>query len=153
MTLEGRQKEEARMSERFGARRGRWVIAAALVLAVVAALGVVGSATARSGAGCGTVTLKGQGEPVQEPGVRLAGDVPRRRPLLRAEGQGAHPGARAELQVRLGRRGTRAGRTLEPALQAAQAGALLLVRPAVSERDVQARPDPAAEALRRLQGR
>src|SRR5438876_11434206 len=60
MTLEGRQKEEARMSERFGARRGRWVIAAALVLAVVAALGVVGSATARSGAGCRTVTLNEQ---------------------------------------------------------------------------------------------
>src|SRR6266516_5187304 len=60
MTLEGRQKEEARMSERFGARRGRWVGAAALVLAVVAALGVVGSATARSGAGCGTVTLNEQ---------------------------------------------------------------------------------------------
>src|SRR6266487_3852159 len=60
MTLEGRQKEEARMSERFGARRGRWVIAAALVLAVVAALGVVSSATARSGAGCGTVTLNEQ---------------------------------------------------------------------------------------------
>src|SRR6266581_6138101 len=60
MTLEGRQKEEARMSDRFGARRGRWVGAAALVLAVVAALGVVGSATARSGAGCGTVTLNEQ---------------------------------------------------------------------------------------------
>src|SRR6266571_7401098 len=60
MTLEGRQKEEERMSERLGARRGRWVIAAALALAVMAALGVVGSATARSGAGCGTVTLNEQ---------------------------------------------------------------------------------------------
>jgi glycine betaine/proline transport system substrate-binding protein len=48
------------MSERLGARRGRWVIAAALVLAVAAGLGVVGSATARSGASCGTVTLNEQ---------------------------------------------------------------------------------------------
>src|SRR5947207_14182383 len=48
------------MSDRLGARRGRGVVAVALVLAVVAALGVVGSATARSGAGCGTVTLNEQ---------------------------------------------------------------------------------------------
>src|ERR1700686_2224461 len=60
MTLEGRQKEEARMSERLGARRGRWVGAAALALAVLTALGVVGSATARTAAGCGTVTLNEQ---------------------------------------------------------------------------------------------
>src|SRR5579859_5651054 len=60
MTLEGRQKEEARMVERLGARRGRWVGAAALALAVLTALGVVGSATARSAAGCGTVTLNEQ---------------------------------------------------------------------------------------------
>jgi glycine betaine/proline transport system substrate-binding protein len=48
------------MSERLGARRGRFVVAAALVLAVTATLGVVGSATARSGASCGTVTLNEQ---------------------------------------------------------------------------------------------
>jgi glycine betaine/proline transport system substrate-binding protein len=48
------------MVERLGARRGRWVGAAALALAVLTALGVVGSATARNAAGCGTVTLNEQ---------------------------------------------------------------------------------------------
>ncbi len=96
---------------------------------------------------------EGQGGHLQEPGVRLAGDVPRRRPLLRPEGQGADPGARAELQVRQRRRGAGPGRTVEPALQAAQAGDLLLVRPAVPERDLQAGPGPAAAALQGLQGR
>ena len=71
---------------------------------------------------------EGQGVALQEPGVRLAGDVPRRRPVLRAEGPAADPGARAELQVRQRRRRARAGRALEPAVQAAQAGHLLLVR-------------------------
>src|SRR5881394_3018100 len=55
MTREGRQKEEG-MSH----RRGRFLVAAALALTAVAALGVVGSATARTGAGCGTVTLNEQ---------------------------------------------------------------------------------------------
>jgi glycine betaine/proline transport system substrate-binding protein len=48
------------MSERLGARRARTVVAGALALVVLAALAVVGSATARSGAGCGTVTLNEQ---------------------------------------------------------------------------------------------
>jgi glycine betaine/proline transport system substrate-binding protein len=47
------------MSDRLGARRGRWV-AAALALAVAAALAAAGAATARTGAGCGTVTLNEQ---------------------------------------------------------------------------------------------
>jgi glycine betaine/proline transport system substrate-binding protein len=41
-------------------RRSRFVTAAVLVLSVAAALAVVGAATARSGAGCGTVTLNEQ---------------------------------------------------------------------------------------------
>src|SRR5947207_10692026 len=55
MTREGRQKEEG-MSH----RRGRFLVAAALALTAVAALGVVGSAGARTAAGCGTVTLNEQ---------------------------------------------------------------------------------------------
>ena len=38
---------------------------------------------------------QGQGGPVQDARVRRPGHVPRRRPELRAEGQGAHRGARA----------------------------------------------------------
>src|SRR5436305_3130167 len=54
------QAKEGRMSERLGARRARTAVIAALVLGAVATLGVVGSATARSGASCGTVTLNEQ---------------------------------------------------------------------------------------------
>ena len=50
----------------------------------------------------------------------------------------ADQGARAELQVRQRRRRAGAGRALEPAVQAEEAGALLLVRPAVPERAVPA---------------
>src|SRR5207245_8447713 len=62
----------------------------------------------------------------------------------------ADQGARAEPQVRERRRGARAGRTLDAALQAEEAGALLLVRPAVPERDVSGLAHPAAEALQGL---
>ena len=50
---------------------------------------------------------------------------------LRAEGQGAHRGARPQLQARDGRRGAGAGRALDAALQAGEAGHLLLVHAAV----------------------
>ena len=39
--------------------------------------------------------LKGKESDLQEPGVRLAGDVPRRRPVVRAEGPAADQGARS----------------------------------------------------------
>jgi glycine betaine/proline transport system substrate-binding protein len=48
------------MSHQFGARRVRWVVASALVLAVVGALTVAGMATARTTKSCGTVTLNEQ---------------------------------------------------------------------------------------------
>jgi glycine betaine/proline transport system substrate-binding protein len=48
------------MSDRLGERRGRRVVTAALALAVTAALAAAGSATARTGASCGTVTLNEQ---------------------------------------------------------------------------------------------
>src|SRR3984893_15930079 len=254
MTLEGRQKEEARMAERLGAQRGRWVGAAALALAVRTALGVVGSATARNAAGCGTVTLNEQAWAGSTANTYVAKNVLQKIgcnvkitqiteiPVYQAMADGkvdavledwqhvdqykqyvdkqktvvkigpngvqgvigwyipdylmkAHPefktwkglkgkeslfkspesgsqgmflggdpsyvqkdkelipALRAKPKVRLGRRRAGPGRTLEPALQAAQAGALLLVRPAVPERDLQARPDPVAEAFRQLQGR
>jgi glycine betaine/proline transport system substrate-binding protein len=47
------------MSDRLGARRGRWV-AAVVALAVAAALAAAGAATARTGASCGTVNLNEQ---------------------------------------------------------------------------------------------
>ncbi|MGI8422402.1 MAG: glycine betaine ABC transporter substrate-binding protein [Gaiellaceae bacterium] len=49
------------MSERLGARRGRWIAGVALVLALgAAAFAAVGTATAKTAAGCGTVTLNEQ---------------------------------------------------------------------------------------------
>ena len=93
---------------------------------------------------------EGQGVPLQEPRVGLAGDVPRRRPVLRAEGPAADQGARAELQVRERRRRAGAGRALEPAVQAAQAGDLLLVHAAVPEPGVPALRGGAAEAVQGL---
>ena len=66
---------------------------------------------------------EGQGGPVQDRRVRRPGHVPRRRPVLRPEGQGADQGARAEPQARDRGRRARAGRALEPALQAEEAGA------------------------------
>ena len=48
------------MSHHLRRRRGRWVLAATLALAVVGALSVVGMATARSAKSCGTVTLNEQ---------------------------------------------------------------------------------------------
>src|SRR5438105_780825 len=48
------------MSHHLGARRCRWIVAAALALAVVGALSVAGMATARTGKSCGTVTLNEQ---------------------------------------------------------------------------------------------
>src|SRR5881409_3597202 len=48
------------MSDQLGARRGRWIVAATLALAVVGALAVAGMATARTGKSCGTVTLNEQ---------------------------------------------------------------------------------------------
>ena len=82
---------------------------------------------------------EGQGDDLQEPRVRLAGHVPRRRSVLPAEGPHADQGARAEPEVRQRRRRGGPGRPLDAALQAAQTGAVLLVRPAVPERDLQAR--------------
>ena len=90
---------------------------------------------------------QGQGVRVQVAGVRLAGHVPRRRPVLRAEGPRADQGARPQPEARRGGGGARAGRTLDAAVQAEEASALLLVRPAVPERGVRRRPDPAAAAL------
>ena len=96
---------------------------------------------------------EGQGEPLQVARVGLAGDVPRRRSVLRPEGQGDHRGPRAQLQAR--RRGCRGGpgRTLEPALQAEEARHLLLVRPAVPERVVRPRQRQAPAAHEEVQGR
>ena len=90
--------------------------------------------------------LKGKESIFKSPGVGLAGDVPRRRPVLRAEGRALIKGLGLELQAR--RRGRRAGagRPLEPALQAEEARPLLLVRPAVPERAVRPRPGQAAAA-------
>jgi glycine betaine/proline transport system substrate-binding protein len=48
------------MSDHHGARLGRWIVAAALALAGVATLTAAGTATARTGASCGTVTLNEQ---------------------------------------------------------------------------------------------
>ena len=78
---------------------------------------------------------QGQGERLQDARVvSERRDVPRRRPVVRPEGPRAHQGARPEPEAR--RLGSRAGagRALDAALQAAQAGAVLLVRPAVPER-------------------
>ena len=49
------------MSHQLEGRRGRWVVAAPLALAVIVALSVAGMATARTAKSCGTVTLNGQG--------------------------------------------------------------------------------------------
>ena len=57
---QGQAREEARMSHHLRRRRGRWILAATLALAVVGALSVVGMATARSAKSCGTVTLNEQ---------------------------------------------------------------------------------------------
>ena len=92
---------------------------------------------------------EGQGVRVQVARVGLAGHVPRRGSVLRPEGSRPHQGARPQPQARRRGRRARAGRTLEPAVQAEEAGSLLLVRPAVPERAVRPRADPAAEALRR----
>jgi glycine betaine/proline transport system substrate-binding protein len=48
------------MSDQLGARRVRWIVAAALALSVVGALAVAGLATARTAKSCGTVTLNEQ---------------------------------------------------------------------------------------------
>ena len=56
---------------------------------------------------------EGQGGPVQDRRVRRPGHVPRRRPVLRAEGQGADQGARPEPQARDRGRRAGAGRALD----------------------------------------
>ncbi len=56
---------------------------------------------------------EGQGGPVQDRRVGRPGHVPRRRPELRPEGQGADRGARPQLQARDRRRRAGAGRALE----------------------------------------
>ncbi len=55
------------------------------------------------------------------------GDVPRRRPVVRAEGHAADPGARPEPEARDRRRRDRRGGALQPADRAEEAGDLLLV--------------------------
>ena len=82
---------------------------------------------------------EGQGVALQEPGVRLAGDVPRRRPVLRAEGPAADQGARAELQVRQRRRRAGAGRALDAARTSSTSRCSSTGTPAVPERAVPAR--------------
>ena len=97
--------------------------------------------------------LKGKERHLQEPGVRLAGDVPRRRPVLRAEGRAADQAARPQLQVRLGRCRAGAGGTLDAGVQAEEADPLLLVHAAVPQQGVPALGGQAAAArqeLRRL---
>ncbi|CAA9472749.1 MAG: Substrate-binding region of ABC-type glycine betaine transport system, partial [uncultured Solirubrobacteraceae bacterium] len=96
---------------------------------------------------------QGQGGPLQDGRERQPGDVPGRRPRLRAEGQGAHQGARPQPQARDGGRRARAGGALEPALQAEEAGPLLLVHAPVPQPAVRPRRGGAAGALRGLQGR
>jgi len=96
---------------------------------------------------------EGQGEHLQEPGVGVAGDVPRRGPVVRPEGPAADQAARTEPQVRVRRRGAGAGRPLEPGVQAEEADSLLLVHAAVPEHGVPAVRDqaPGAEQeVRRL---
>ena len=94
--------------------------------------------------------LKGKESVFKTPGVGSEGDVPRRRPVVRPEGPGAHQGARPRPEARrLGRRAG-AGRALDAAVQAAQAGALLLVRPAVPERGV--RPRTGSSCPKRFKG-
>ena len=83
---------------------------------------------------------EGQGGPVQDGRVGRPGHVPRRRPQLRPEGQGADRGARAQLQARHRGRRAGAGGALEPALQAEEAGDLLLVHAAVPQPGVRPRP-------------
>jgi glycine betaine/proline transport system substrate-binding protein len=48
------------MSDRFGVRRGRPIVAAALALVVIAGLAAAGTATAKTAKSCGTVTLNEQ---------------------------------------------------------------------------------------------
>ncbi len=48
------------MSHYLGAQRGRWIVAAALALVVVAGLAAAGTATATNTKSCGTVTLNEQ---------------------------------------------------------------------------------------------
>ena len=96
---------------------------------------------------------EGQGGPVQDGRVRRPGHVPRRRSLLRPEGQGADQGARPEPQARDRGRRARAGRPLDAALQAGEAGHLLLVHAAVPEPGVRPGRGRAAGAHARLQGR
>ncbi len=81
-------------------------------------------------------------------GMFLGGD-----PVVRAEGPRADQGARPEPEARRRRRRAGAGRPLEPAVQAEEARALLLVRPAVPERAVRPRSHQAAAALQGLSGR
>ena len=89
---------------------------------------------------------EGQGGPLQDRRVRRPGHVPRRRPVLRPEGQGADRGARAQLQARDRRRRAGPGGALEPALQAEEAGHLLLVHAAVPQPGV--RPGRGASCRR-----
>ncbi len=81
-------------------------------------------------------------------GMFLGGD-----PSYVAEGPGAHQGARPQPEARRRRRRAGAGSTLDPAVQAEEAGSLLLVRPAVSERRIRPRTSTAAEALQGVPGR
>ena len=92
---------------------------------------------------------EGRGGPVQDRRVRRPGHVPRRRSLLRPEGQGADRGARPEPQARDGRRRAGAGRALEPALQAEEAGPLLLVHAAVLQPGVRPGRGQAPRSARR----
>ena len=96
---------------------------------------------------------EGQGERLQVAGVGLAGDVPRRRPVVRPEGQGDHRGARPRPQARRRGRGAGPGRTLDEPVQAEEARALLLVHAAVPERAVRPRQGGAAAADEGVRGR
>src|SRR5689334_17592895 len=82
--------------------------------------------------------LEEEGIPIQDAGVRLTGDYPLRRSVVRPEGRTADHGSVAQLQVRVCRSRARPGRAVDEALNKEEAGHLLLVYAAIHERVVPA---------------